>query len=606
MRQEGVFDAMKKSRSAWGRISLSVFSKSPSLRQLVAILLLVSILPALLIFSSMYFISADLIEKNNQTHSSSVLVDVRSDIHNTFSMAEDVVLGLAINSNITALIEEDNLYVGSSDRSDLRDLMEGTLKINRNLLNMIYIETPKNTVYAFTINDNVSPGSLRLLGSDYQEAILQKNGALYWFSQKGDDGMAGFQELPSKYIRCAAAVYDAGGTRCTGIVSLFVKKSAIRGCLDNQHVNEHQMIVVLDQDNRVITSSKPISGDLEAAIMEATLDAAGESVSLCGTQYLFSVIESEKTGWRLLSLTPRNAVVEELNATWRLLIPLLLLPFGCVVLADFFSSRLLQRLMPMVKTMDEIKDGNLSVRVPPMDDSAFDLFGTSLNETLDKYEELLKLASNQEALLTISRLKVLRGQLSPHFLYNILDSVNWMLLENEQYETSRIITDLGYILRYSINESSDMVPLYEEIEVISRYLAISQIRFESRLSYSIDVAPGLENYVIPRFLLQPIVENAVIHGVEKQAASSTLQVRCYVDQGQMVIDISNDGPSIPDEVKERLIKSFHNHEEVSTHIGLKNVYERIQLYYGSAYGLSMLDMQPHGTIIRLCLPHSET
>ncbi len=588
-----------------GRISFSSFSTSPSLRQLVTIMLLVSIFPALIIYASMYFISADLIERNNQTHSGSVLVDIRGNINNMLSMAEDVVLGLAINSNVTALIEEDDLYVGSTDRANLRDLMEGTLKINRSLLNMIYIETPKNTVYAFTVNDDVSPGSLRLLGGEYEARILQKNGALYWFTQKDEDGVGGHPELSSKYIRCVSAMYDASGTRCIGIVSLFINKTAIKECLENQHIDEHQTIIVLDQANRVITSNKKISSDLESEILTADFHSSGESVSLCGTQYLFSVLESGKNGWSLLSLTPRNSVVKELNSTRRLLIPLLMLPFGCVALAYFFSARLVHSLMPMMKTMDEIKNGNLSVRVPSIDDSAFDLFGTSLNETLDKYEELLKFASNQEALLTISRLKVLRGQLSPHFLYNILDSVNWMLLENEQYETSYIITDLGYILRYSINESSDTVPLHEEIEVIRRYLSLSQKRFESRLNYSICVEPELDNYKIPRFLLQPIVENAVIHGVEKQAACSTVEVRCYVHEDQAIINISNDGPSIPDDVKERIKKSFHNHDEVSTHIGLKNVYERIQLYYGVEYDLSILDMQPQGTIIRLILPYSE-
>lgn len=597
---------MKKKRFMnMERISAASISTSPTLRQLVAILLLVSMFPALLIFSSMYFISADLIERDSQEHSNSVLVDIRGSINDTFSLAEDVVLGLAINSNVNTLLEEDNLNVGSPERADLRNLMEGTLKINRSLLNMIYIETPVNAVYAFTVSEDFFPTNIRLFGSEYEEQILGKNGALHWFTQKDEDGMGGFREPQSKYIRCASAMYDASGTRCIGIVSLFVKKTAIRACLDNQHVDPHQTIIVLDQSNKVITASKNISSEMESELLTVDLSASGETISLCGTQYLSAQLESEKTGWRLLSLTPRNSVVKELNETWRLLVPLLLLPFVCVAVAYFFSTKLIRSLMPMRKTMEEIQSGNLSVRVPSMGDSAFDLFGTSLNETLDKYEELLKFASNQEDLLTISRLKVLRGQLSPHFLYNILDSVNWMLLENEQYETSHIITDLGYILRYSINESSDTVPLHDEIEVIRRYLSISQKRFESRLNYSIYVVPELEDYKIPRFLLQPIVENAVIHGVEKQAACSTLKVRCYVSGGITVIDISNDGPSIPDEVKERLKRSFCNSEEATTHIGLKNVYERIRLYYGSDYGLSMLDMQPQGTIIRLHLPYAE-
>lgn len=584
---------------------VSSYLKSATLRQLVAMLLVVSILPAMLMFASMYAISTDIIQRENQDHASDVLTDICGKIDDLLSLGDDVVLGLAINSTVNALVEDDELSVGSGDRAHLRDLIESTLKINRNVLNMIYVETPRNTVYAFTVNDYASLQELRLFGTDYEKPVSVKNGALYWFTETDENGLGSQSGAQSRYVRCASAMYDAGGTRCIGIVSLFVKKTAIRDCLSNQHTSEEQTILVLDQANRIVVSNANVSGELENAIFEADFDPEGNSVALGGVPYVYSTVTNEKTGWRLVSLMPRSAVVMELNSSWKLLIPLLLLPFICVLLAYFFAGKLVRRLRPMTKTLDDIKHGNLTVRVPSMGDLAFDVFGNSLNETLDKYQELLQFSNNQETLLTISRLKVLRGQLSPHFLYNILDSVNWMLLENEQYETSHIITDLGYILRYSVNESSDTVPLHEEIEVIRRYLSISQKRFESRLTYYIDVMPAVENYKIPRFLLQPIVENAVIHGVEKKADSSTLVVRCYLTQEGVTIDISNDGPSIPAEIKQKLLESFRTHEGTGTHIGLKNVHQRIQLYYGAQYGISMLDMQPHGTIIRLQLPYSE-
>ena len=586
-------------------LRVSSHLKSTALRQLVAMLLLVSLVPSLLIFGSMYLISTDIFQRENQGRTGNVLNDISCSIDDLLSLGDDVVLGLAINSTVNALLEDDDLSVGSMGRTQLRDLIESTLKINRSVLNMIYVETPKNMVYAFTVNDNFALSELRVFGTDYEKNVLEKNGALYWFTDSNRSEPVTQNAGLSRYVRCSAAIYDASGTRCTGIVSLFIKKTALRDCLFNQHASEDQMILILDASNRIVTSNVNIPDALAEEIQTTDFDPAEETVSLDNTLYASSVVINRKTGWQLVSLIPRSSVVMELNVTWKLLIPLMLLPFVCVLMAYLFSAKLVRRLKPMMSTMENIQHGNLSVRVPSLGDSAFDLFGNSLNETLDKYEELLKFASNQEALLTISRLKVLRGQLSPHFLYNILDGVNWMLLENEQYETSHIITDLGYILRYSINESSDTVPLHEEIEVIRRYLSISQKRFESRLNYAIHVAPELEDYKIPRFLLQPIVENAVIHGVEKQATSSMLEVRCYVDEEKTVIDISNDGPSIPDETKEKIKKSFHNQEVGSTHIGLKNVYERIQLYYGAEYGLSMLDMEPRGTVIRLTLPHGE-
>lgn len=593
----------KPDRHRKSAIHPSFFSNSPTLRQLLIILLLISTMPALTIYACMYSISSSLIQKEMQTHSRNSLIDARSNVTDVIRQAEDVVLGMAIDSNVNALLAEDDLAVGSASRSSLRNLMESTLKTNRSILNMIYMETPENTVYAFTVDKNISPYDIRILESEYEQRILQKKGALYWFGM--DDSILSGVAAGGRreYVRCAAALYDASGTRCLGILSLFLKTSAFESCLSDPYdTDERQNILLLDRENRVIASNKAIRAELEDELFSAELESTAESITLCGTSYLLSVLDSENTGWRLVSLTPKTAVVQGLNSTWRLLVPLLLLPFICVLLAVLFSGSLVNRLAPIIDTMNEIKGGNLSIRAPSIHDSAFDLFVQTLNETLDKYHELVVFSGHQEALLTISRLKVLRGQLSPHFLYNILDSVNWMLLENGQYETSRIITDLGYILRYSIDETSDTVPLQEEIAVIERYLSISQHRFESRLNYSIYVAPVLSDYQIPRFLLQPIVENAVIHGVEKSAACSTLAVRCYASPSEVTIDISNDGPSIPPETKASILESFSHIDGASTHIGLKNVYERIQLFYGPEYGLSLLDMEPQGTIIRLLLP----
>ena len=581
----------------------SGFARSPTLRRLVVILLLISILPALAIFASMYTISSSLIQQEIQAHSRNALIDARSNVNDIIRQAEDVVLGMAIDSNVNALLAEDHLAVGSSSRANLRNLMENTLKVNRSILNMIYMETPENTVYAFTVDEKVSPYDIRITGSDYEQQLLLKRGALYWFDLVDRTFPEERSGSRREYVRCASAITDANGGRCLGILSLFLKTSALDGCLSNQYYSdERQILLLLDRDNRIIASNKDVDSTLERELLGTELSASLESVTLCGVPYLFSSLDSENTGWRLVSLTPKSAVVSGLNATRCLLIPLLFLPFVCVILAYFFAKSLFKMLTPMVETMNEIKAGNLSVRAPSVHDSTFDLFGQALNETLDKYHELVVFSGHQEALLTISRLKILRGQLSPHFLYNILDSVNWMLLENGQYETSRIITDLGYILRYSINESSDTVPLREEIDVIERYLSISQHRFESRLNFSIYVAPILTDYQIPRFLLQPIVENAVIHGVEKSAACSTLTVRCYVSPEFVTIDISNDGPSIPPETKAGILESFSHSNGASTHIGLKNVYERIHLFYGPEYGLSLLDMEPRGTLIRLRLP----
>lgn len=289
-----------------------------------------------------------------------------------------------------------------------------------------------------------------------------------------------------------------------------------------------------------------------------------------------------------------------------MLTPLLLVPLLCLLSTYLFSGQLSAAVSPLIGALHQIRDGDLSVRSPQINDKLLDLVVDSLNETLDKYNELVRQNSHQEVLLTISRLKILRGQLSPHFLYNTLDSVNWMLIENGQLEMSRIITDLGDLLRYSINESSETVPLREELDIIERYLSICKNRFEDRLSYDISVQAELREYLLPRFLLQPVVENAVVHGIEKCQEHGSIRIRCYCAEGTAVIDIANDGPSISQEVQTRLDLALRGGgepgREAPEHIGLLNVQERIRLFAGEGYGLQLLDAIPQGVIVRIRLP----
>ena len=394
-----------------------------------------------------------------------------------------------------------------------------------------------------------------------------------------------------------------------GILSLFVRTSVFKANISHLNgVTADQTLLLLDQNRRSLAASSPEGEALSAGIAGVQGDLLDmPQITLDGTVYLSSALQDGDTGWYIVSLRPKDSVLQSMQSrTGMMLTPLLLVPLLCLLSTYLFSGQLSAAVSPLIGALHQIRDGDLSVRSPQINDKLLDLVVDSLNETLDKYNELVRQNSHQEVLLTISRLKILRGQLSPHFLYNTLDSVNWMLIENGQLEMSRIITDLGDLLRYSINESSETVPLREELDIIERYLSICKNRFEDRLSYDISVQAELREYLLPRFLLQPVVENAVVHGIEKCQEHGSIRIRCYCAEGTAVIDIANDGPSISQEVQTRLDLALRGGgepgREAPEHIGLLNVQERIRLFAGEGYGLQLLDAIPQGVIVRIRLP----
>lgn len=593
-----------------GQLSKEIrrYTSSRLVRRLVTMMVALGLIPAALITGVLLMVSTRLLRNNAQIHAYDTLNQAYYSVRQLITEAESTAMGLGIDSTVRQLISRDNLDIGRLDRSELRSILDNSLRMNRSYMNMVYLETKENIVYTFAYDEKVSPYAIHIRDTDYEAAVQAKLGGLYWFDIVDDTFPEEMSGRHRDFIRCASIIYDETGEKQAGILSLFLKTSAFADRLANLYnLSDGQTILLLDREYRLICASGPVDDQLAQQIQQLRpTESVNSTVSLAGKRYVSSVTDVGQTGWHLLSLQPQAFVTQVFYKTVRpFLLPFLLLPFICVGLSWVFISTLYSVLQPLQRTMEKIREGDLTVRAPLLDDWTLDFFGQTLNDTLDRYQHQVELSAHQEALLTVSRLKLLRGQLSPHFLYNTLDCVNWMLIENGQMETSQVITDLGTLLRYSTNEIPEKVSLSQEIEIIRRYLSICKHRFEDNLRYEIHIEPGLEDYSIPRFLLQPIVENAVIHGIEKSASGGTVILSCYETADAVCLDVANDGPCIDDDTKRALKESFAHPEILTTHIGLSNVNERIRLSFGREYGLLMLDWHPRGTLIRAVLPRKE-
>ena len=593
-------------KSTGRKQKFEVLLASPVMRKLILMTALVGLLPSLFVFAITYTIGSRIIQNNAQTDAYGALDYGIYNVQQTVDAIDEISLGLRIDDDILTLLQSKNLRVGSINRNKLRNILESAYRLNRSQLSLICIETEEDIVYTSLSNTSGSLSSIQLYGSEKAEEVFDHPGSLYWFSPDDSSSGTSETELP-KYVRCSSAIYDSSTGENIGLLSLFVLTSAFEEDLSYlSGVREDEIVLLLDQNRQVIASNTPVAADLRADLADRSFSVTESgTTTLNDVTYLISSKPAGISDWHLVSLMPRDSVLHFFQSgTALMLFPLVFLPLLCLLSVYLFSSQLLSAISPLIATMREITKGNLKVRSPFINDGTLDLIVNALNETLDKYDELVKKNSHQEALLTIARLKLLRGQLSPHFLCNTLDSVNWMLIDSGQVEMSQIISDLGYLLRYSINETPETVLLKEELDIVSKYLAICKNRFESRLQYSTYLDKDLQDYKIPRFLLQPVVENAIVHGVEKCSSKGIIHIRCYRTDTAVHIDITNNGPTIPDEVKQQLLHSFQRPDIPSNHIGLANVYERIQLYAGSSYGLSLLDAVPQGVPVRMTLPLS--
>jgi signal transduction histidine kinase len=206
-------------------------------------------------------------------------------------------------------------------------------------------------------------------------------------------------------------------------------------------------------------------------------------------------------------------------------------------------------------------------------------------------------ASRLQAQLREAHLGALRMQLQPHFLFNTLNTIAMLVREGETQTSVRMLARLSDLLRRLLEENSDQeVPVREELDFLGRYLEIEQLRFRDRLRVELNVEEGTRDAFIPNLVLQPIVENAIKHGISRRAAASALHLNVARENGSLILSVCDDGPGLADTFSIGDI----------TGIGLRNTAARLQYLYGDSASLDVRNAPEHGTIVTLRIPYHET
>ena len=200
-----------------------------------------------------------------------------------------------------------------------------------------------------------------------------------------------------------------------------------------------------------------------------------------------------------------------------------------------------------------------------------------------------------------AELNALQAQINPHFLYNTLDSLRWLAKIHQIEEIVKIISALENLLRASISKTNDLISIGEEIENVRNYLAIQLFRYGNSFSVVFSIDPSLTSYLTPRLILQPIVENAVYHGVESMM-DGEIEIGVHSDSAGIIFEVLDNGPGITPEKVRAIMEGKSQNKGRFSGFGLKNVEERIRLYFGQEYGITIKNRDPQGTMVLIRIP----
>lgn len=355
-------------------------------------------------------------------------------------------------------------------------------------------------------------------------------------------------------------------------------------------------VLLLDGRWRAVYYSRPVQAQAAAEALREQLLAGGP---LSGGGYRFFALRHEGTGFSLVLQQPRtftDPVLQAIYLTGALMGAL------CLALSLLTAWILSRYLSQPVRQLDEamaaVERGQLDVRLETDRSDELGRLAGQFNRMAEEYRLNLDRSVQRQRELNETRIRMMQAQLDPHFLYNTLDTVKWLGVGHQVPQVAQLATDLAVLLRSSIS-GEEIIPLERELELIERYVDIQSVRFEDRFVCEIDIPERFQSCRVPKLCLQPLVENAIVHGAADRE-EGYVKLWASEERGDLLLYVSDNGPGIPEDVLERL-----NSEEKQLpggHLGLFNVDSIIRLHYGASYGLSARNQPEGGGCVWLRLP----
>ena len=386
-------------------------------------------------------------------------------------------------------------------------------------------------------------------------------------------------------------------------VAIDFRFSDISGYVDNIGIGAHGYCFIIDADGNLVYHPRQqmlYSGLIKEEVTRLT---GMDDGTVRDGNVMRTILTLDSTGWRVIGVS----YLDEVNATRdRTLSSVLLTTLLCcagvaVLIAVIFSQIITKPVKSLIGAMRGFEEHpeNYRYSPAPIHIAELQLISDSFGQMAWIVQSLMEKTRNEEALLRKTELKALQAQINPHFLYNTLDSIQWMCERGKNESAVRMVGALGKLFRISISRGHELIPIRDELKHVESYLIIQKYRYSDRFEYTFDVDESLGGYLCSKITLQPLVENAIYHGIEPLIDDGEIIISVKPDGDDILMTVSDNGVGMTAEQVEGLLKKERSD---SSGIGIKNVSDRIKIYFGDSYGVKVESEPDVGTKITVRIP----
>ena len=576
------------------------------------------IITVMLMILTLFFITSANYRKEKQAY---VYAAVNQTNHQTLNKIDDYIDDIANITKIPLTFKEaDEVYMTRlAAFNESGDNTYAFQQLNEQIFEEIF--TYKKSVNSCFIYNLSGAGDYKVKYAIYQP--FDPTGT-EWFDNSidafGKPVLVDTYELPGIVNDRLRPVYVFGIAR--GIVLL--KKASVIGILlvntevtyfeelcDDMLLTENHRVIILHDDYTIYDTHKEyIACPAEEALLGIPSDTGDDmfSLSVDGKQMLASSVSSAKSGWRIISMIPKEELFSEINQIQHRNIFILLLVMAFSLCLLFFATRrIVNPINRLSKIMKIAESGDFNTHIQVEGNDEVGVLSASYNSLLDKINELIQQVYVEKITSSELELQMLQSQINPHFLYNTLESISMMATMNDDETTADMAALLGSILRYSISDFNQLVTLKDELTQVKKYTQLQEIRFHSQYHISLDVDARFYPIQTPKMILQPIVENAIYHGMSSVRSGGIISVTAsQPDRNTLLLIVHDNGAGMDEQQVQNLNGYIQEENNLFKSIGLRNVNRRIKLFCGPEYGLFVESSPEGGTTVTVRIRPDQT
>lgn len=548
--------------------------------KLTILLVISSLVPMTMLALYSHNSMSRLVRHNEVEDTSSILEQTRESIDSQIEVYTGLINYLTYSPDIEEMINEKNMdnYVAYAKYTQIVDPLLTVPKSYHDAINQIQI-------FADSIK----------VRHEYTLVPMDEIGQEWWSSQLNDEVQVQWLVNTEKpEIAAVRNIYD--GRNRTAVLCITLDYNKIFKPLKNI-ISDESGTMVLDQSQNIVYRDENIQDNDLADLRES--DKILEQIS---KEYVAVNSTSQNTGWKFYLYKTKKSVEKSVYQMLFAEIPLIA---GCVliifILGMAFSRLFTRKIEMLTENMDQVNHGSREVTVTSDAEDEVGVLIRSFRRMMGEIDRLISEVYENKIALKEFELKALTAQINPHFLYNSLSIINWMAIKSGQKEISKVTLDLSTFYRTALSKGEDMVTVENCIRNIEAYLSIQLVMHDNDFTVEWKIDPQVKAEKVPKLILQPVVENALEHGLDVKEEGDKILQLSFLDAGDAVLlRVEDNGMGMEQSVAESLVTYQ------AEGYGLKNVNDRICLLYGEEYKIRITSSVGKGTVVEMRIPKGET